>query len=122
MTGSILAFKISCKTLEKNQKSDQEQQLEALKTDIKNELAQHRQEYLDGINDVRNSITDMKASYQQTAATIELRIEQLEKKQDKHNSVIERTYELEKVTSVLDDKVKSAHHRLDSLERKSEEK
>ena len=40
------------------------------------------------------------------------RIEQLEKKVEKHNSIVERTYELEKNVAVLDDKIKSAHHSL----------
>lgn len=45
------------------------------------------------------------------------RIEQLEKKVEKHNSIVERTYELEKNVAVLDDKIKSAHHRLDDVEK-----
>ena len=49
-------------------------------------------------------------------ALIAYRLEQLEKKVDKHNTVIERTYELEKCCAVLDDKIKSAQHRLDDLE------
>ena len=39
------------------------------------------------------------------------RIEQLEKKQDKHNNLIERTY-------ILEEKIKVANHRIDDLERK----
>lgn len=39
------------------------------------------------------------------------RIEQLEKKVDKHNSVMERTY-------ILEEKVKVANHRIDDLEGK----
>lgn len=38
------------------------------------------------------------------------RIEQLEKKVDKHNSVIERTY-------ILEEKMKVANHRIDDLEK-----
>ena len=45
------------------------------------------------------------------------RIEQLEKKVEKHNSIVERTYELEKNVAVLDDKIKSAQHRLDDIEK-----
>lgn len=45
------------------------------------------------------------------------RIEQLEKKVDKHNSLVERTYRLEEEAHVLDEKVKVANHRLDDLER-----
>ena len=42
------------------------------------------------------------------------RIEQLEKKVEKHNSVVERTY-------LLEEKVKVANHRIEDLERKVEE-
>ena len=45
------------------------------------------------------------------------RIEQLEKKQDVHNQVIERVYQLEKVTEVLDERQRTANHRIDDLER-----
>ena len=45
------------------------------------------------------------------------RIEQLEKKQDIHNQVIERVYQLEKVTEVLEERQKTANHRIEDLER-----
>lgn len=45
------------------------------------------------------------------------RIEQLEKKVDKHNNLVERTYRLEEEAHVLDEKVKVANHRIDDLER-----
>lgn len=44
------------------------------------------------------------------------RIEQLEKKQDKHNELIERMYAAEDRINVLDEKIKVANHRLDDLE------
>ena len=44
------------------------------------------------------------------------RIEQLEKKVDKHNTVIERTYALEKRAEVIEEKIKVANHRIDDLE------
>lgn len=51
-----------------------------------------------------------------SSALVAYLLEELEKKVDKHNTVIERTYELEKGYAVLDDKIKSAQHRLDDLE------
>ena len=45
---------------------------------------------------------------------IKYRKEQLEKKVEKHNSVVERTY-------LLEEKIKVANHRIDDLERKVEE-
>lgn len=45
------------------------------------------------------------------------RIEQLEKKVDKHNTVIERTYKLEEQTAIQEEKIKVANHRIDDLEK-----
>ena len=44
------------------------------------------------------------------------RIEQLEKKQDKHNSLIERVYEIEQHNAVVDEEIKVANHRISDLE------
>lgn len=46
------------------------------------------------------------------------RIEQLEKKQDKHNAVIERTYKLEEESVLQEEKIKSNERRIEILERK----
>lgn len=54
---------------------------------------------------------------EQTDLTL-YRIEQLEKKQDKHNTLIERMYNAEKKISLLDEKQKVANHRIDDLEYK----
>lgn len=45
------------------------------------------------------------------------RIEQLEKKVDKHNTVIERTFKLEETQAVLTEQIKVANHRIEDLER-----
>ena len=45
------------------------------------------------------------------------RIEQLEKKVDKHNNLIERVYELEKQQRVTDEKIDVANHRIEDLEK-----
>ena len=45
------------------------------------------------------------------------RIEQLEKKVDKHNHLIERMYSVEEDVRVLDEKVKAANRRVDDLEK-----
>lgn len=44
-------------------------------------------------------------------------IEQLEHKQDIHNGVIERVYQLEKAVDILDEKQKTANHRIGDLEK-----
>jgi len=52
-----------------------------------------------------------------STALIAYRLEQLEKKQDKHNQLIERTYALEEKTGLLEERVKVANHRIDDLEK-----
>ncbi|MBQ3210766.1 MAG: hypothetical protein IJB09_04670 [Oscillospiraceae bacterium] len=51
-----------------------------------------------------------------SSALIVYRLEQLEKKVNKHNQVIERTYELEKHAEVIDEQIRVANHRIGDLE------
>lgn len=44
------------------------------------------------------------------------RIEQLEKKVEKHNNLVERTYKLEEEVEVEKEKTKVINHRIDDLE------
>lgn len=48
------------------------------------------------------------------------RLEQLEKRVQAHNNLIERTYKLEERTELQEEKLRSAARRLDSLERKAD--
>ena len=54
-----------------------------------------------------------------SAALLDYRLEQLERKVDKHNTVIERTYALEKRADVTDEKIKVANNRIKDLEERS---
>ena len=56
-------------------------------------------------------------SNRKTTALIAYRLEQLENKVNKHNSVIERTYKLEKQESVIEEQIKVIHHRIEDLEK-----
>ena len=48
------------------------------------------------------------------------RIEQLEKRVDKHNNVIERVYRLEEKDAIHDEQMRVANHRIADLERREE--
>ncbi len=45
------------------------------------------------------------------------RIDQLEKKQDKHNTLIERMYRTEERLDIVEERIKVANHRIDDLEK-----
>lgn len=48
-------------------------------------------------------------------------IKNLEEKQDKHNSLIERVYNIEATLKVMDNREKLTEHRIDNLTRKEGE-
>ena len=49
------------------------------------------------------------------------RLEQLEKKVDKHNTVIERTYKLEETQAVMEEQMRVVNHRIKDLENQKED-
>ena len=51
-----------------------------------------------------------------SGALIAYRLEALEKKVDRHNTVIERTYELERRADVAAEQIRSVNHRISDLE------
>ena len=64
------------------------------------------------------AITVAAIQHKKTVALLEYRLLELEKKVDKHNNIIERTYELEKQSAVIQNDIKIANHRIDDLEKK----
>ena len=55
---------------------------------------------------------------EKTRALMEYKLDELTKRVDKHNNVVERTYHLEEAMSIQEEKMKVANHRIDDLERK----
>ena len=54
-----------------------------------------------------------------SSALIAYRLEQLEAKGAKHNSIVERTYRLEEQAALAEEKIKVANHRIDDLEQEA---
>ncbi len=61
------------------------------------------------------------AAFDQAIALIEYKIDELTAKVEKHNHLVERTYHLEELATLYDEKIKVANHRIDNLEGKKEE-
>lgn len=119
LVGSILTFIISMKQIQNKQREEQAKQLEQLRTDLTKKLEEHRTEYINGITEVKDKISDMKAAYQQTSTVMGLKIDALEKKQDVHNSLISRMYEAEKKVDLQEEMIKVANHRIEDLEKRA---
>lgn len=63
------------------------------------------------------TLTGAYLANRRSTALIAYRLEALEKKVDRHNTVIERTYELEKRAALTAEQIKVANHRIDDLEK-----
>ena len=112
--GSVLTFIFEIKKLRVEQAKYQEEVRESHEKQF-NEL----KDTVNGkIGCLEDSIKEMKFEYEkQTALTTE-KLSQLEKKQDKHNNLIERMYAAEKDIEVLKNLEKVSEHRLEYLESK----
>lgn len=60
---------------------------------------------------------DTQKKHEANIMLISYRLEQLEKKVDVHNNLIERTYNLEKQQEVTSERIKEINHRIDDLEK-----
>ena len=64
-----------------------------------------REELKAEISDLKDDLSGVNANFQQQIAVIDVKIETLSDRGEKHNNVIERTYKLEQaVTDILRDK------------------
>ena len=55
-----------------------------------------------------------------SAALIAYRLEQLERKVQAHNNLVERMYQVEERTELQEEKIKVANHRIQDLEKRME--
>ena len=53
---------------------------------------------------------------QKTRALMEYKLDELTKRVDKHNNVVERMYDLERRTDVQEEQIKVVNHRIADLE------
>lgn len=68
-----------------------------------------------------NNISQQKKADEQqkeTRTLIEYKLEELTKRVDRHNNVVERTFKLEQDICVQQEQIKVANHRIEDLERK----
>ena len=62
-------------------------------------------------------LVNNRAQAEKTRALLDYRLSELEKKVDKHNHLVERTFRLEGDMEVVHEQIKVANHRIEDLER-----
>lgn len=60
---------------------------------------------------------DSERKHNENIVLIAYRLEQLEKEVQKHNTIIERTYDLERRQDVSEEQIRVANHRIEDLEK-----
>ncbi len=63
------------------------------------------------------TLTGAYLSNNKTKALLAYRLERLEERVNKHNSLVERTYHIEEEQEIIKEKIKEANRRIDDLER-----
>ena len=100
--GAILVFIAQIKKL----RLDQTKHSDALKSSIDSQL-----------KTMHNEVLSIKSEFNTNALLTQEKLLQLEKKQDKHNQLIERMYHVETEVEVLKNRESVSEHRIEDLER-----
>lgn len=87
--------------------------------DLKEVLEAHREEYLNKIRDVQDDISKVNATVQQQIAVIEVKMDTLSERVEKHNGIYDKTMQLQQDVALHEEKIKVANHRIDDLEHKA---
>lgn len=84
----------------------------------KKDRQENKELLMKNINELKDDITSVNANVQQHIAIIDIKIDELSNRVEKHNNVIERTYKLEQDSAIHTEQIKVANHRIEDLERK----
>lgn len=92
------------------QRKRDEKSREATKDKEQKDITEHLEEIKDAQNDFKTQIHN-------EIGMVKYQLSELTKRVEKHNNVIERTYELEKQTEIQEEKIRVANHRIEDLEK-----
>lgn len=95
----------------------EKQQRNKEREEIMAQLEAHRKEASRDNSTLQEEVANVKATVQNQVSIIELKIDDLSKRVEKHNNVIERTYKLEQTAALHEEQIKVANHRIEDLEK-----
>lgn len=101
ITSSILVFKSETKKTQANQEAKQQAQID----ELRNMLLDHKSEYMNEINEIKDSITEMQASNQKWQAISELKLEYMTKEFNDMKIEVREHNNFAKKLPVLEEKI-----------------
>ena len=111
---SATTFIVSVGTWHLSARSSRKKDQEEMKALIES----YRDELRGKMEALRDEVSQVNANVQQQVALIEMKIDTLSARVEKHNGVIDRTYKLEQDMKVNEERIKVANHRIDDLEKR----
>ena len=111
---SAISLVVAFGTWHVSMKKDREKQTE----EVKQMLTDHREEYLAGIRSVQDDVSQVQSTVQNQIGILEIKLDTLSDRVEKHNGVIERTFALEKESALHAEQIQNANKRIDGLEDK----
>lgn len=94
-------------------KKDREKQTE----EVKQVLDKHREEYLSGIQEVKDEVSSVKSTVKLNQAVTNEKIDTLSDRVERHNNVIDRTYKLESEMAVAKEEISVVKANIDTIRR-----
>lgn len=94
-------------------RKDREKQTE----EVRKILNDHREEYLSGIQDVKDEVKSVKSTVELNQALTNEKIDTLSERVEKHNGVIERTLKLETEMAVAKEEIGIIRNNVDAIRR-----
>lgn len=101
ITSSILVFKSETKKTQADQEAKQQKQID----DLRNMLVDHKSEYMNEINEIKDSITEMQSSTQKWQAIFELKLEYMTKEFNDMKIEVREHNNFAKKLPVLEEKI-----------------
>ena len=83
-------------------------QLGVLKAEINTRIDALEEKHDENMSQLYQMVSEVKATVQESNAIVELKLENLEEKQDKHNQLIDRMYNAEKQIGILQERMAHA--------------
>lgn len=121
--GAILTFVVQIKKLRQESEENAQRQTDELNKSIQANINNNRNEYLDGIAEVKKSVSelnlcmvDLKASWQNQMALNDLRMEHLAKEFADMKIEVREHNNFAKRLPILEEKMSVANHRIADLE------
>lgn len=126
LTSSILVFKGGQKKIQADQEAErrrqiqeQDEKINSIQKNITKTLSTHKDEYINKIGDIKDSITHMQSTNQQFQAVFDIRIDNLEKAFTDMKIEVREHNNFAKRMPVVEEQIKTANDRIRILEEKN---